>query len=134
MWDGVAAVALVVLAVVSVLWTVMLVAVLLELRRLAWRLDGFIRTLELELRPVIEQAREGIQSVAKAAQGVAEDAARVRGVIAAWEEAGENIRATTGVLRAVFGSRLVPVAGALAGVRIGAQTLWKLLTRRRKSS
>ena len=132
--NGVAVAALVILAVVSLLWTVMLVAVLLELRRLSWRLEGFIRTLELDLRPVVQQAREGIQSVVRAAQGVAEDTARLRGTLTAWEEAGENIRATTGVVRAVFGSRLVPIASVLAGVRVGARTLWKLYTRRRKSS
>lgn len=132
--DAVAVAALVVLAVVSLLWTVMLVAVFLELRRLAWRLEEFIRTLELDLRPVLQQAREGIQSAVKAYQGVAEGTARLRGALAALEEAGENIRATTSVLRAVFGSRLVPIASVLAGLRVGARTLWKLYTRRRKSS
>ena len=132
--DAVAVAALVILAVVSLLWTVMLVAVFLELRRLAWRLEEFIRTLELDLRPVLQQAREGIQSAVKAYQGVAEGTARLRGTLAALEEAGENIRATTSVLRAVFGSRLVPIASVLAGLRVGARTLWKLYTRRRKSS
>lgn len=132
--NAVAVAALVILAVVSLLWTVMLVAVFLELRRLAWRLEEFIRTLELDLRPVLQQAREGIQSAVKAYQGVAEGTARLRGTLAALEEAGENIRATTSVLRAVFGSRLVPIASVLAGLRVGARTLWKLYTRRRKSS
>jgi hypothetical protein len=132
--NGVAVAALVILAVVSLLWTVMLVAVFLELRRLAWRLEEFIRTLELDLRPVLQQAREGIQSAVKAYQGVAEGTARLRETLAAFEEAGENIRATTSVLRAVFGSRLVPIASVLAGLRVGARTLWKLYTRRRKSS
>jgi len=132
--NPVAVAALVVLAVVSLLWTVMLVAVLLELRRLFWRLEGFIRTLELDLRPVLQQARDGIQFVAKAAQGVAEDTARLRETLEAWEEAGENVRATTSVLRAVFGSRLIPIASVLAGMRAGVRTLWKLYTRRRESS
>ena len=126
--------ALVILAVVSLVWTVVLVAVFLELRRLARRVEGFIHTLELDLRPVLQQAREGIQSAAKAYQGVAEGTERLRGALAALEEAGENIRATTSVVRAVFGSRLVPIASILAGVRVGARTLWKLYTRRRKSS
>jgi len=125
---------LVVLAVVSVLWTVLLVAVLLELRRASWRLQEFIRTLELDLRPVIQEAREGIRTGAKAAQGVADGTARLRGALAAVEEAGENLRATTGVIRAVFGSRLIPLAGVLAGVRAGVKTLWKRYERRREPS
>jgi len=132
--NPVAVAALVVLAVVSLLWTVMLVAVLLELRRLSWRLEEFIRTLEMDLRPVLQQVREGIQSAAKAYQGIAEGTASLRGTLAALEEAGENIRATTSVLRAVFGSRLIPIASVLAGVRAGVRTLWKLYTRRRGSS
>jgi hypothetical protein len=132
--DAVAVAALVVLAVVSLLWTVMLVAVFLELRRLAWRLEEFIRTLERDLRPVLQQARDGIQFAAKVYQGVAEGTAHLRGTLEALEEAGKNIRATTGVVRAVFGSRLIPIASILAGVRVGARTLWKLYARRRKSS
>jgi len=115
--------ALVVLAVVSVLWTVLLIPALLELRRASWRLQEFIRTLELELRPTLQEAREGIRAMTQAAQGVGEGAARLRGAMAAMEEAGGNLRATTGVLRAIFGTRLIPVASILAGVRAGIKTL-----------
>jgi signal transduction histidine kinase len=115
--------ALVVLAVVSVLWTVLLIPALLELRRATWRLQEFIRTLELELRPTLQEARETIRAMTQAAQGVGEGAARLRGAMAAMEEAGGNLRATTGVLRAVFGSRLIPVASILAGVRAGIKAL-----------
>ena len=103
--NTVGAAALVVLAVVSLLWTALLIPALLELRRATWRLQEFIRTLELELRPTLQEAREGIRTVRQASQAVAEGAAHLRGAMAAMEEAGGNIRATTGVLRAVFGSR-----------------------------
>ncbi len=126
--------ALVILAVVSVVWTVLLIAVSLELRRASWRLQEFIRTLELDLRPVLQQTREGIQSATKAAQGVADGAARLRGAMAALEQAGDNIRLTSDVIRAVFGSRLIPVATVLAGVRVGLKTLWKQYRRRREPS
>jgi signal transduction histidine kinase len=115
--------ALVVLAVVSLLWTLLLIPALLELRRASWRLQEFIRTLELELRPTLQEARETVRAMTQAAQGVGEGAARLRGAMAAMEEAGGNLRATTGVLRAVFGSRLIPVASILAGVRAGIKAL-----------
>jgi len=132
--NTVATTALVVLAVVSLLWTIMLIPALLELRRAAWRLQEFIRTLELDLRPVIQEAREGVRAATKAAQQVADGTARLRGAMASVEEAGENIRMTTGAIRAVFGSRLIPIAGLLAGVRAGAKFLWTQYTRRREAS
>jgi hypothetical protein len=132
--NAVATTALVVLAVVGLLWTIMLVPALLELRRAAWRLQEFIRTLELELRPVIQEARDGVRAATKAAQEVANGTARLRGAMAAVEEAGENLRMTTGTIRAVFGSRLIPIAGVLAGVRAGLKFLWKQYTRRREPS
>ncbi len=132
--NSLAVAALVVLAVVSVLWTVLLVAVLLELRRLSWRLQEFIRTLELDLRPVLQEAREGVRTAAKAAQEVADGTARLRGTMAALQDAGDNIRVTTDVIRAVFGSRLIPVASVLAGLRVGVKTLWRRSRQRRESS
>lgn len=124
--------ALVVLAAVSLLWTVLLIAVVLELRRASWRLHEFIRTLELELRPALQEAREGIRTAAKAAQGVADGTARFRGAMTAVQDAGENLRVTTDVIRAVVGSRLIPIASVLAGLRVGIKTLWRRSRRRRE--
>jgi signal transduction histidine kinase len=125
---------LVILAVVSILWTIVLVVIASELRRASWRLQEFVRSVELELKPTMQEAREAIRHLSRAAQGAAEGTERVRGTLAKLEEAGDNIRATTGVVRAVFGSRLIPAAGLLAGVRAGTKVLWKLYTRRREAS
>jgi hypothetical protein len=130
--NGLAVASLVVLAVVSVLWTIMMVIVTLELRRASWRLQEFIRSLELELKPIIQEAREAIRTLHRASQGAVDGMERVRGTLAKLEVAGDNIRATTGVVRSVFGSRLIPVAGLLAGVRVGVSMLWKLYTQRRR--
>ncbi len=126
--------ALVVLAVLSIVWTILLVPVLLELRRAAFRLQEFIRTLELDLRPVLQEARDAIRTLNQAGQRVAENSAKVGHVVGALEEAGENIRMTTGVIRAVFGSRIIPVATLMAGVRAGVRMLWKRSSRRRERS
>jgi len=130
--NGLAVASLVVLAVVSVLWTIMMVIVTSELRRASWRLQEFIRSLELELKPTIQQAREAIRTLNQAAQGAAEGTERVRGALAKLDAAGDNIRATTRVVRSVVGSRLIPVASLVAGVRVGANVLWKLSTQRRR--
>ena len=125
---------LVVLAVVSVLWTIMMVMVTSELRRASWRLQEFILSLELELKPTIQEAREAIRNLNQAAQGAAEGTERVRNTLAKLEEAGDNIRAATGVVRSLFGSRFIPAASLLVGIRAGAKVLWKLYTRRREAS
>jgi hypothetical protein len=130
--NGLAVASLVVLAVVSVLWTIMMVIVTSQLRRASWRLQEFIRSLELELKPTIQQVREAIRTLNRAAQGVAEGTERVRGTLATFEKTGDTIRATTRVVRSGFGSRLIPVASLLAGVRVGANVLWKLNTQRRR--
>lgn len=130
--NGLAVASLVVLAVVSVLWTMMLVIVTSELRRASWRLQGFIRSLELELKPTIQQAREAIRTLNRAAQGAAEGTERVRGTLATLEAVGDTIRARTRAVRSGFASRLIPVASLVAGVRVGANVLWKLSTQRRR--
>jgi len=130
--NGRAVAALVVLAVVSVLWTIMLVIVTSELRRASGRLQEFIRSLELEVKPTIQQARETIRTLTRAAQGAAEGTERVRGTLATLAAAGDNIRATTRGVRSVVGSRVLPVASLVAGVRVGANVLWTLSTQRRR--
>jgi predicted Holliday junction resolvase-like endonuclease len=130
--NGLAVASLVVLAVVSVLWTIMMVIVTSELRRASGRLQEFIRSLELELKPTIQQAREAIRTLNRVAQGAAEGTERVRGTLAKLDAAGDNIRATTRVVRSVVGARLIPVASLVAGVRVGANVLWKLSTQRRR--
>ena len=130
--NGRAVAALVVLAVVSVLWTIMLVIVTSELRRASGRLQEFIRSLELELKPTIQQAREAIRTLNRVAQGAAEGTERVRGTLATLEAVGGTIRATTRAVRSAVGSRVLPVAALVAGVRVGANVLWKLSTQRRR--
>jgi len=132
--NTVATTALVVLAVMSLLWTIMIIPALLELRRAAWRLQEFIRTLELDLRPILLEARDGVRAATRAAQEVADGIIRLRGTVNAGGEAGENRRKTTGAIHAVFGSRFIPAAAVMAGVRAGAKFLWKQYTRRRELS
>jgi len=130
--DGLAVASLVVLAVVSVIWTVALVAVALELRRASWRIQEFIRSVELELKPAMREAREAIATLNRAAQGAVDTTDRVRGALLKLEQAGENVRATTGKIRSAVGLRLIPAASVLAGVRAGTKVLWNLYTRRRE--
>jgi uncharacterized protein YoxC len=130
--NGLVVASLMILAVVSVIWTVALVVVALELRRAAWRLQEFIRSVELELKPTMQEARETIQNLKRAAEGAAEGTERVRAVLMKIEQAGENVRASTTRVRSLLGSRLIPAASLWAGVRVGTKVLWNLYTRRRE--
>jgi len=130
--DGVAVSSLVVLAVVSVFWTVAIIAIALEVRRASWRVQEFIRSVELELKPTLHEARDAIRTLHRAAEGAADSTERVRGALAKLEQAGENIRAATGKVRHLLGSRFIPALSLLAGVRAGTRVLWDLSTQRRK--
>jgi hypothetical protein len=56
----------------------------------------------------------------------------VRGALLKLEQAGENVRATTGKVRNLLGSRFIPALSLLAGVRAGTKVLWDVYTHRRK--
>ena len=131
--DGVAVASLVVLAVVSVIWTVALIAAALETRRAARRLQEFIRTVELELKPALLEVRETIRKLDRAAGGASDTIERVRGTFVKLEQAGENVRATTGKVRTLLGSRFIPALSLLAGVRAGTKVLWSFYTHRRET-
>ena len=131
--NGLAVASLVVLAVMSLLWTVVLIAVALEVRRASSRLQEFIRSVEMELKPTMQQAREAIRTLNRAAQGAVDSAERVRGALVTLEQAGENVRATTGKVRALLGSRLIPALSLLAGVRAGTKVLWSFYAQRRET-
>jgi len=131
--DGLAVASLVVLAVVSVIWTVALIAAALETRRAARRLQEFIRTVELELKPALLEVRETIRKLDRAAGGASDTIERVRGTFVKLEQAGENVRATTGKVRTLLGSRFIPALSLLAGVRAGTKVLWSFYTHRREA-
>lgn len=134
MESGLGAAALVVMAVMSMVCTALLFAALQELKRFSWRMQEFIRVVELELKPAVADLREALRSAQRATQGVAETTARLQDSVAAFQEAGENVRVTTEAIRGVFGTRLIPVASLLAGLRAGGKILWKRYMRRREAS
>jgi len=132
--DSVATVALVILAGVSLLWTLGLLLALMELRQLSQRVQETLRALEMELIPLAREAKEAIHRLNQVSQGVETSNAKLQDALGALQHAGHNIQMTTEAVRAVFGSRLIPMAGVLAGVRAGVKLLWKTVRERRKVS
>jgi hypothetical protein len=81
----------------------------------------------------MQEAREAIRTLNRAAQSAADSTERVRGALIKLEQAGENVRAASGRIRTLFGSRFIPALSLLAGVRAGTKVLWNLYTRRRET-
>jgi hypothetical protein len=131
--NGIGVASLAVLAVMSVIWTIVLVVVALEVRRASARLQEFIRSLEIELKPTMHEARDAVHTFGQAAQRAAESTERIRTTLVKLERVGDHLRATTGNIRSLFAPRLIPLASLLAGVRAGSKILWKLYTRGREA-
>ncbi len=132
--ESVGMVALAVLGGVSLLWTLGLLVALMEIRQLSQKIQESLRTLEMELVPLAREAREAIRRLNEVSLGFEASNAKLQGALGAFQHAGQNIQMTTEAVRAVFGSRLIPVAGVVAGVRAGVKLLWKTVRERRKVS
>lgn len=127
------AVALWVLAAVAVVWTIVLLALVGELRRTSQRVQDFLRVLEAEMLPALTDMREAARAATRVFQDMGEVTPRLQAALGALEEAGENVRGATGAVRNLFGRRLIPVAGILAGLRAGLRFAWRLYSKRRAS-
>jgi hypothetical protein len=124
--------ALVVMAAVSLLWTVVLGVLTLEFFRLFRRGDELLRIVEVELRPVLQDVREVLRKAQTLADGAAESTERIRSTLARLQGTAENVRSATGRMRAAVTPRFLPAASLLAGVTTGAKVLWKLYRGRRR--
>lgn len=129
---GVAAqVAIIVLGVLAVLWTLALVPAFMELRQMARRLQDFLTVLEVEMRPGLEELREALRNLNKASQGVTTGMVRIGNTLEALGETGETIRTFNAIFRALLSPRLVALASAAVGIRAGIGLILKRLLGRR---
>ncbi|MFB3817548.1 MAG: hypothetical protein ACE147_07785 [Candidatus Methylomirabilales bacterium] len=127
------AAALLILAAVGVVWTIVLLALAGELRRTSQRLQDFLKLLEAELLPALTDVREAARAATRLLQDMGEATPRLQAALGALEEAGDNVRGATGAVRNLFGRRFIPVAGILAGLRAGLRFAWRLYSKRRQS-
>lgn len=131
--NGLATAALVVLAAMSVLWTLLLIILAAELRRTTRQAQLFLGAMQSELIPALAEARETFRTATRVAQDLGEVTPHLQATIGALEEVSENVRGATGAVRSLFGHRFIPVAGLLAGVRAGLRFAWRHYSRRRDS-
>jgi len=126
------AAALMVLAALGVVWTILLLALFGELKRTSQRLQQLLAALETDLRPTLADAREAVRTAARVLEDMHAATPRLQAALSAFQEAGDNVRGATGVVRHLFGHRLIPAAGILAGVRTGLRYAWRLYSKRRQ--
>ncbi len=124
------AAALVILAALGIVWTIVLISLVAELKRRSQRLDGLLRVLESDLPSTVAEIRDAARSLNRVAQDVGDATPHLRATLEALEEAGENVRSATGTVRSLLGYRFIPVAGILAGLRTGLRYAWRLYKRR----
>jgi hypothetical protein len=124
------AAALVVLAVLGIVWTIVLASLVGELKRSAQRLDAVLQALHADVPSTLAEVREAARGLANVAQQLGEAAPHLRSAMGALQEAGENVRGATAAVRSVFGYRLIPAAGILAGLRTGLRYAWRIYRRR----
>lgn len=131
MWE----IALGLLAVLAVLWTLAVVLVgiplLFRLRRTAERADNLLREAELHVGPTLAEFREMARNLNKASAGVADGVAQVGRTFEAVGELGKTLHGVNAVLRAALGPGVTLVGGLIAGVKAGGRVLLRRLFRRR---
>jgi len=131
MWE----IALGVLAVLAVLWTLVAVLVgvplLFRLRRTAERADNLLREAELHVGPALAEFREMARNLNKASAGVADGVAQAGRTFEAVGELGKTLHGANAVLRAALGPGVTLAGGLIAGVRAGGRVLLRQLFRRR---
>ena len=131
MWE----IALAILALLGVLWTLAaaLIAVPLfsRLRRAAERADNLLREAELQLGPALADLREMSRHLNKASAGLADGVAQAGRTFEAVGDLGKTLHGANAVLRTALGPGVTVVASLLAGLRSASRVLLRHLFRRR---
>lgn len=128
-------VALVALAILAGVWTLMALVIgiplILTLRRSGRRIDNLLREIELNLGPALLDLREALRNVNKTSTSVADGVAQAGRAFEAVGELGKTLQGANAVLRAALGPGVTTVAGLIVGVRAGVRVLARRLFRRR---
>ncbi len=128
-------IAVTVLAVLAILWTLAIAAVgiplLFRLKGAADRMDNLLRDAELHVGPALVDVREMVGHLNKVSAGVAEGVRRFGPTFEAVGELGRTLRGANAVLRAALGPGLTLVGGLIAGVKAGGGVLLRRFVRRR---
>jgi hypothetical protein len=116
-----------------VVLVIVLIYVLLELRVATRKLEQFITTSEISLKPTFEELPGTIRSIRHIAENIATVTDDVKTLSGSVREVGENIRLTSGYIEGIAASSSVQVSGLKAGIRAGLNVLVNNLLTKHKN-
>lgn len=108
-----------------------MIPVLIQLRRTARQAEDFLRAIELELRPVMVEAKDAIRNLNRVSDQVNNGLGKVGGTIDAIAEAGQTVRDANQVVQQFIVPKLITSAAFTTGLRVGLKTLIVRLMGRR---
>ncbi len=119
----VSTIALVVIALAALIVAVAALPAVLQIRRTAYRVEEFITTAEIELRPALIDLKETLHNVNRTSAEVREAVERLQGSLAAMEELGQAVHFLGRLLRRGVTPRLITASSILKGTRVGLKYL-----------
>ncbi len=96
-----------------------LVALILELRKTACRLNEFLKTTEESLKPTLEELQYTLRSLRNITDGLNEVTEDVKTLSGSVRDVGVTIKRVTNLVEDVSTSALITASGLKAGVKTG---------------
>ena len=128
----VSATALVVIALAAIAVAIVAIPAVLQIRRTSHRLEEFITTAEIELRPALVDLKETLHNLNRTSAEVRESVERLQGSLAAMEELGQAVHFLGRLLRRGVTPRLITASSVLTGTRVGLKYLLQSFFREEK--
>lgn len=120
--------ALVIVALTGLLVAAFLIPALRQIRQAAQAVEGLVKLLELELRPILLDLKATLHTLNALSGEVRGDMAKVGGALEAIQEAGESIK----TISAILFPRLIVVVSFMKGVKGGLKFLFKELRKKKE--
>lgn len=108
-----------------------MIPVLLQLRRTARQAEDFLRLVELELRPMLIEAKDVMRNLNRASDQVTDGLGKMGGTLDAVAEAGQTVRDVNQLVQQFVFPKLITSAAFATGLRVGLKTLIVRLMGRR---
>ncbi|PWB78310.1 MAG: hypothetical protein C3F08_08870 [Candidatus Methylomirabilota bacterium] len=108
-----------------------MIPVLVQLRRTARQAEDFLRLVELELRPMLTEAKDVMRNLNRASDQVNDGLGKMSGTLDAVAEAGRTVRDVNHLVQQFVFPKLITGAAFATGLQAGLKTLIvKLMGRR----
>lgn len=124
-------IALVVLALLAILWTFGVIWFMRGLGQTVGRIDRLLGAIEADLGPVLAEAKDTARNLNRASAGVAAGVSRAARTIESVQDLSRRFQGASAILHMAAAQPLVTFASFFTGVRMGVRALRRPLFRRR---